>query len=76
MTTLTALEITEPEGAGRAIVTLRDPANNRSIPEISKSTYRIVSNCGPLSNCGPPYISTKKYIMICSKLIFFSFKTT
>ena len=32
--------------------------------------YCIVSNCGPL------YFSTKKFVIIRSKLIFFSFKTT
>ena len=39
--------------------------------------HRIVSNCGPLSNCAPPrHFSTEKYVMICSKSIFFLFKTT
>ena len=44
--------------------------------EILSNKYRIVSNCGPLSNCAPPQFLTKRYIMICSKSIFFSFETT
>ena len=34
------------------------------------------NKCRLVSNCAPPYFWTKKYIMIHSKLIFFSFKTT
>ena len=35
-----------------------------------------VSNCGPLSNCAPAYFFNQEVCYdMCSKLIFFSFKT-
>ena len=41
MTPLTAMEITKPGGAGRAIITLRDPGNNKSVPQISTGFFYL-----------------------------------